>query len=250
MGIGSNWAVEVAEANYLEQKEEWIRDELDDPEADQFTDGWHELEEEYDMKSQQWDDYLEAEYEWHHSQNHSNFFISFSRSIDDIKTILKSNMDMTVKNTIYKMVHVHAVTALETYLGDSLKSAVIGNKEYIANAAKNLDELTKTKFTLEVFLSEDDFVAKKVLGQLCKYLYHDVTRVMMIYKATLEFHCNFDLKELIDITTIRHDLVHRNGKDNDGKPVQLDVNSLTNTIYEIEKFVKYLDENLTEHHGV
>lgn len=248
MGRSSDWAIEVAEENYREQRAEWIRRELQDPEADEYTDGWSELEEQYDQTFENWEDYIQEEYEWHHSQNHSDFYISFSRTIDELKRILASHFDPTLSYTIYKMVYVHSVTAMETYLGDSLKSTVLGGANYIANAAKNLNELTQRKFKLEDIVSESDFVDKVVLEQLCKYLYHDVVRVMMIYKATLEFDCSYDLAKLIKITTIRHDLVHRNGKDNEGNRVELDLDILNRSINEIEAFVKYLDENLKEHH--
>jgi hypothetical protein len=248
MGRSSDWAIEVAEQNYIDQREEWIRRELGDPDADETSEGWRELELQYDQTYEHWEDYLEEEYEWHHSQSHSDFYISFNRSINDLKNILTSHLEPTVSYTVYKMVYVHAVTAMETYLGDSLKSTVLGNQKYIANAAKNLNELTQRKFKLEDFVLEKDFVAKIVLEQLCKYLYHDVARVMTIYKATLEFDYSYDLSELIKITTARHDLVHRNGKDNNGKAVELDLGILNRAIEDIEAFVQYLDQNLKEHH--
>ncbi len=112
MGIGSNWAIEVAEEDYRQRREDWIRRELDNSEADEDTSGWEELEDEY---------------EWHISQNHSAFYIEFLQVIKDVKKILRSKIDPLVSNTIYKMIHVHVVTAMETYLGDALKSAVISN---------------------------------------------------------------------------------------------------------------------------
>ena len=248
MGRSSDWALEIAEENYRGQKEEWIKRELDDSDADENTEGWDALASQYDETYENWESYIEGEYEWHHSQDHSNFYISFIQTINEIKTILKSHIDPQVTHTTYKMLHVHVVTAMETYLGDSLKSTVLRNETYIANAAKNLDELTKRKFKLEDFISESDFVAKIVLQQLCKYLYHDVARVMVFYKATLDFHCAYNLKNIIEITTIRHDLVHRNGKDNDGNRVQINHPMLEASINEVEIFIKYLDENLREHH--
>lgn len=244
MGRSSDWAIEVAEENYMENRAEWIRRELQDPEADEYTEGWSELEEQYDQQYEHWDDYLLEEYEWHHSKSHSDFYISFNQTIGDLKRILSSHIDPTVNYTIYKMVYVHSVTAMETYLGDSLKSTVLKDKAYIANAAKNLHEFAQRKFKLEDFLSDADFVAKTVLEQLCKYLYHDVTRVMSIYKATLNFECVYDLERLLKIAATRHDLVHRNGKDNDGKPVDLNLYILNDAILEIEKFIGYLEENL------
>jgi len=50
MGIGSNWAVEVAEEKYREAKEEWIREMLNDPNADEDTAGWDELSDAYDER--------------------------------------------------------------------------------------------------------------------------------------------------------------------------------------------------------
>ena len=247
MGIGSNWAVEIAEDEYNERKSEWIQKELDDPDADEYTEGWDELSETYDEEANNYSDYLAEEYEWHRNQDHSNFFIEFNNTINEIKIILNSSIDPTVMKTIYKMIHIHTVTAMETYLGDSLKSAVIGNKKYIANAAKNLEEFTKKKFKLSEILSYEGGVEKIVLEQLVKYLYHDVTRVMQIYKATLGFNSTYDLEKLLEITRVRHDLVHRNGKDNEGNRVILDSTYLKNAIDEVELFINYLERSLQEH---
>ena len=247
MGTGSNWAVEVAEEKYNEAKSEWIKNALNDPEADEYTEGWFDLSERYDEEANNYSDYLEAEYEWYSSQDHSNFFIEFNRTIDKIRRILSSTIDQTVMNTIYKMIHIHAVTAMETYLGDSLKSAVIGNKIYIANAARNLDELSKKNFKLSEILSYEGDIEKIVLEQLGKYLYHDVLRVMKIYKATLGFSYTYDLKPLIEITTVRHDLVHRNGKNNEGVRVDLNPVDLKNAIDEVDKFINYLETSLQNH---
>lgn len=250
MSRTTDWIIDSMEENYIEEREEWIRDELNDPDADNYTEGWHELEQEYDETQERLRTYLEEEYEWHHSQDHSNFYTSFALTIDGIKTILKSNIDQLVIHTVHKMAYVHAVTAMETYLGDSLKSTVLANKSYVDNAAKNLIELKNRNFKLEDFLSESDFVDKIVLGQLRKYLYHDVVKIMGIYKATLGFHCSYKLGDLIKITVVRHDLVHRNGKDNDGTQVKLDLDVLNRAISEIETFVKYLDDSLRDHHEV
>lgn len=247
MGTGSNWAVEVAEEKYNEVKSEWIQNALDDPDADEGTEGWFELSERYDEEANNYSDYLEAEYEWHSSQNHSNFFIEFNQTIAETRRILSSTIDQTVMETIYKMIHIHAVTAMETYLGDSLKSAVIGNKKYIANAAKNLEELSRRNFRLSEILSYEGDVEKIILEQLGKYLYHDVSRVMKIYKATLDFNYTYDLKYLIEITTVRHDLVHRNGKNNEGVRVRLNPVDLKKAIDEIDNFINYLETNLQNH---
>jgi hypothetical protein len=246
MGIGSNWAIEVAEEDYRQRREDWIRRELDNSEADEDTSGWEELEEEYDEIYANWDEYKEDEYEWHISQNHSAFYIEFLQVIKDVKKILRSKIDPLVSNTIYKMIHVHVVTAMETYLGDALKSAVISNRIFIENAAKNLEEFTRNKYTLSQILEHKDGIKKIVLDQLNKYLYHDIPKVLNIYNATLGTSLRYNISEIAKNTKIRHDIVHRNGKTIDGKFIDINNTSLVQTISEIEKFVKYLDNELVE----
>ncbi len=48
MGIGSNLMVELQEQRYLEEKTVWIQAQLDNSEADEFSEGWDELSDEYD----------------------------------------------------------------------------------------------------------------------------------------------------------------------------------------------------------
>ncbi len=245
MGRHSDLMIQLQEDAYNDQKAEWIRRELNDPDANESSDGWDELEEQYDFAFTNWEDHLAGEYEWFNSQEYSNFRISFVQTINDIKRVLYSSIEPTVVNTTYKMLYVHSVTAMETYLGDTLKSLVMNKKEFIYNAAKNLYEFKKEKFQLQELILNDNFLEKTVLNQLNKYLYHDVGKVMMIYKSVLGFNGSYDLKNLSKITSNRHDLVHRNGKDNSGKGISLDLSLVQSAIKEIESFIEYIDENLT-----
>lgn len=72
--MSSDWAIEVAQEKYEEERAEWIRCELNDLDADEDTDGWYELESQYDEIYDNWSDHMEEEYEWYHSQGHSNFY--------------------------------------------------------------------------------------------------------------------------------------------------------------------------------
>jgi hypothetical protein len=63
MGIGSTLAVELAEERYHEAKISWIRDKLDNDEADESTPGWLELEEEFEKNTSDEVDEMEARYE-------------------------------------------------------------------------------------------------------------------------------------------------------------------------------------------
>ena len=241
MGIGSNLAIELAEEQYYERKSDWIRRELNDLDADENTPGWDELEQEYDQVISDLNIYAVDEYEWHHSKNHSEFLIHFFSTVDNLKSILRSKIDPLVTETVYKMVHVHIVTAMETYLGDALKSAIISDKYYIESAAINLIDLSKKRFTLSEILKKNDGVNEIVLSHVSKYLYHDVPKVLNIYKAILGIRVDYNIENICIDTKIRHDIVHRNGKTSDGKYISIDNQSLQITISSIVNFIKHID---------
>ncbi len=48
MGIGSKWAVEIAEEEANNKKEQWIRNYINDDEADEYSDEWYKAEEKYE----------------------------------------------------------------------------------------------------------------------------------------------------------------------------------------------------------
>ena len=246
MGIGSNLAIEIAEEQYNERKHDWIRRELNISDADEFTPGWDELEQEYDQAISDLNIYAVDEYEWHESQNHSKFLIYFNDTVDTLKSILQSKIDPLVTETIYKMVHVHIVTAMETYLGDALKSAIISDKYYIENAAINLFDLSKRKFTLSEILEKNDGVSEIVLSHVSKYLYHDVPKVLNIYKAILGVRIEYNIESICIDTKTRHDIVHRNGKTADGKYTSINHESLQNTVSNIVGFVNHIDGLLVD----
>ncbi len=66
----------------------------------------------------------------------------------------------------------------------------------------------------------------------------------MLYRETLGFSLTYDLKQLIQITKNRHDLVHRNGKGNDGQRVQIDFATVDSAIAEVCNFVEAVEKGL------
>lgn len=244
MGRSSDWALEVAEHQYEEQRADWIRRELNDIDADDDHPRWEELADLFDLEASNWEEFLEDEYQWHKDQEHSDFYVEFVRSTDSVRTVLASHLDPAVTEMVLKMAYVQAVTAMETYLSDTLKTLVLGNARYLANTAEKLKEVAQRKFSLADFLQDNTLAEKVVFEQLCKYLYHDVPKVMILYREALGFPNSYDLEKLIQITKNRHDLVHRNGKGNDGARVQIDFVSVDAAISEICSFVKSVETGL------
>ncbi len=244
MGRAKEWMMEQQEAQYEEARAEWIRRELNDEDADENTEGWQDLSDHYDKMISDYNDAIYDEYSWYHDQEYSNAYISFQQSVKDIESILKSSLSPLLINTHYKMAYGYLVTALEVYLGDALKSLVLKNDKYVFNAAKNLKEVKDRSLKPADVLLDKNLVEKIITEQLSEYLYHNIPKVLRIYRNCLGFDCKYDVSEVCAVTATRHDLVHRNGKKKDGTDVGLDLNKLRSAISAVEGFVNYLDKEL------
>lgn len=241
MSLSSDDMMDLREQQEIERREDWVRRELDNQDADESTPGWSELEEIYNSSHEGYSDYLQDEYEWHNSQDHSVFFVQFKQTLDDVRRILASRIDPLVVDTVYKMIHVHVVTAMETYLGDALKSAVLSKKELVNKAAVNLDELSKNKYSLADILKHEDGIKKIVSDQLSDYLYHNIPKVLNIYRSALDKDFTYNITNICKDTKIRHDIAHRNGGTISGGYVFVNNASLIDTISEIDAFITYIE---------
>lgn len=140
-----------------------------------------------------------------------------------------------VKGKIYKLLYANAITNLETYLGDTLKKYVLTNEKYLRKYAEKYPPFAKEK------LFDDMHVLReKVTDSLNGLLYHNLWKQKGIYKAVLDVDFGI-IEDLSKAINIRHDIVHRNGKDKNGrehvitKADVLDVaNKVNNLIYRID----------------
>jgi hypothetical protein len=117
------------------------------------------------------------------------------------------------------MIFSHQVTALESYLGDTLMKAVLADKAAMLRIATEDIELAKERFSLAQIASATDLLDATVREYLRSILYHNLGRVDFLYRTALEtpiLGLAHDKAELFKAVTFRHDCVHRNGFDKDG----------------------------------
>lgn len=228
---------------YIEQMEadeamyEWISERVDygvvegDPE-------WEEEKERYLSGAAFEMDLDIVDYDWLTAEN-----IAFSQ-FDMQMNILKDELPENPSLPLMKMTYSYMVTLMETCLSDMIKSLVLGDENYLKNAIVNISELKKRQLSLAEVFRTEDVVKKVVIQTLSDYLYHDVKKIVAIYNAVLgektPDNVRSEMPHVIAITQLRHDIVHRNGHDKEGKPVLLDKKTLTEAMDHIHSFVKHI----------
>lgn len=125
---------------------------------------------------------------------------------------------------------------LEAYLADTLTNQVLKNADVLLKVVKEVKGLAEEKVTLTQVAADPELVAKMVANYLRDLLYHNLKKIMEIWKVTLG-HSIFPDKDLTSrmfkAAEIRHDCVHRNGKTKEG--AKHDINSA---------FVKQVDGDI------
>ena len=74
-------------------------------------------------------------------------------------------------------------------------------------------------------------------------LYHNLPKISGIYKNTLDIQFP-SIKEVMKLINIRHDLIHRNGKNKDGDVIEISKEKLIDTISTIKKFISDIEDQI------
>lgn len=140
-------------------------------------------------------------------------------ALTDIEEVIKTPDAIFYVKSLSRMAFIQQFAALEAYLADTLTKQVLDNPTTLARAIAGVKDLKEIKLTLAEIAANADIVKTTAASVLRGMLYHNFMKVDAIWNIALGFSIfpNDDLKSrLLRKEPIRHDCVHRNGKDKDG----------------------------------
>jgi hypothetical protein len=237
MGRMSDLMIDMAN----ERANDWINERLEDKNADEDSEEYRYWAEQYYSLQEHLHGLAELEFElkWLKENGSSEIHKNFIEELHELKEIIGTRNSVNKPYLVIRMAYSYAVTLLETFLSDSIKSLVTSDDKFFKNALK-VDELSRAKYSLE-FLALNDVNAKGLaVKELSSILYHNIPKVIRTYEAVIGERINIDMSQVDVITKIRHDVVHRNGKTKDGTLVHIDEETIIAAIESIEIFAKEL----------
>ncbi|MBP7876098.1 hypothetical protein KA012_03850 [Candidatus Woesebacteria bacterium] len=149
-------------------------------------------------------------------------YSNFLESMYDLEILIKVKMpDVKLDSTMAKISFASVITSMETYLSDTFINKVTGDELLLRRCVETDPEFKSRKFQLSDIFLRADSLADEVRGYLVDLLFHNLAKVKMMYLSVLYVEFPDDLSELYKAIEIRHDIVHRGGKDKQGliKPV-------------------------------
>ncbi|MEB3883743.1 hypothetical protein [Lyngbya sp. CCY1209] len=178
--------------------------------------------------------------------SNTDYYSTFKDGIKSLKILLKLSVpDTKAKKTLRKQIYVGIIACLETYLADAFINTVLSNEVYLKSFFISFKDFKDRKVGMNELPDFADKVPEIAKKAMLEVIYHNLPKVSKMYEATLKIKFpNFS--EIQKAILIRHDLVHRNGKNKEGDEIILDDRMVDDLIFKVEVFISELDRQLKE----
>lgn len=168
-------------------------------------------------------------------------YANYISSVNEIRDLL-SVKHISEERTLLKFFYSNLISLFETYLFDLIINAVNSDPETLRRMIEKYKLFDREKIEISDIFIKMDGLKEAVIQKLQSLIYHNLRVIIPLYKYSLLIDFTDLVKNLPEIIEIRHDIVHRNGKDLSGNEHNitiervLEVVSLTN---EIVDFINY-----------
>lgn len=173
----------------------------------------------------------------------NEYYENFCKGIYNVKNILEIQVEVSVQEHIYRLMYANLITVMETYLCDAFINTVISDQSYLRRLVETTQEFKDRKISLSDIFKEAEKIEENVKKYLIELVWHRLDKINHLYSNTLGIKFPSDLKNLFKAINKRHDIVHRNGKNNEGKEISISKEDVISLLHEVKTFVDEL-ENL------
>ncbi|NQE36627.1 hypothetical protein [Microcoleus asticus] len=178
--------------------------------------------------------------------SNTDFHRTFLDEIASLRVLNKLRVpDAKANKTLRRHLYVGVIACLETYLSDAFINTVLSNENYLRSFFTSFKDFREQKVGMNELLdsaSKAEEIAKEAMSGV---IYHNLPKVSKMYEATLNIEFP-KFSEIQKAVSIRHDLVHRNGKTKDGVESSIDSIMVDNVISQVESFISEIDQKLKE----
>ncbi|MCF6244929.1 MAG: winged helix-turn-helix domain-containing protein [Sulfurovum sp.] len=172
----------------------------------------------------------------------TEYFSEFNRSIENIKELAEITItNNSLQPHYFNMLYSSVITSLETYLSDALKFNLANNEEFLIKFVETFQDFKNVKCDFNDIFNLCNSIESIVEEGLRSFLYHNLPKIQGIYKATFDIKF-LSISELMQSISIRHDLVHRNGKDKNGTLHNITKDNVLELCNKTLSFVQNIEE--------
>ena len=172
-------------------------------------------------------------------------FKYFKNSFEDFISLLNTtNVEEPLQQTFLGLLHINMITIVETYLSDMYFVLISKDTKNLKRFVESYKDFKQEKFLISDVYKEFEGIEDKVKKKLSNISWHNLANAKVLYGFfDIEFP---DISFLSKAVAIRHDLVHRNGKNNNGQEIFISKDHLADLLGHVVKFVTKIELQILE----
>ena len=188
-----------------------------------------------------WTDSFEDLIEYH--QDHTTFYEVFATAIADTRSLIALAPE---SKTLARLLYANVITAMETYLSDTLKKQVL-TREPIRRRFVQTNDAFKEKMVVQDIFRKLESLNDEIVQAIDLMSFHNLDRTTGLYKSVLDTQFpTASMEDLKKAVEARHDIVHRNGKTTQGKAVEMSMQDVERLLELVDATVQHIDKQIKD----
>lgn len=166
---------------------------------------------------------------------------------DEIERVIDGMniLDVDSKSFLFRLLYANVISRMEAYLCDTLVNEVLKDAASQRKFTESYIDFEKQNLSLTDIYAWMDKLPAFIRKSLKELIYHNLPKIKPIYKAVLGVDLG-DISYLMKAIQVRHDIVHRNGKDKDGNMCTVDKDSVKELSNKVSEFIENIDGQLRD----
>lgn len=180
------------------------------------------------------------DYEFYFASS-TTHYQSFDLAMTNVDLLLGVEVESHLLQPFLRVMYANAITALETYLFDFFYAAIKADKNLFRKFVETHSDFAKRIPLADVF-KEHDKIEHTVQESLIGIAWHNLPRVKNLYKDVLQIAFDEErMRDLLPSIAIRHDIVHRNGKNRNDVEMTLIPEQMIPLLNLVRDFVDHIE---------
>ncbi|WP_330543768.1 HEPN/Toprim-associated domain-containing protein [Aeromonas hydrophila] len=190
------------------------------------------------LPSNVWSDFINER--GHMQASETKFYNDFLDSLEELSTLNQENKNPLIQ----RMSYLNVITSMEAYLSDTMKRHVLNRHAIKRRFVEEYDIFNKNMKEKDIF-GFIDGLDKKLVEAIDEISFHSMDKVVGLFMNVLLCYFPEDkISELKSCIQLRHDIVHRNGKNTDGYVHIVTQDDVEKAIRLVHRVVEHIDKQI------
>lgn len=180
------------------------------------------------------------------AHTNENSLKTFQKHLSSVKELIRQVKPTSSQmiQAFYRMIYASVITALETYLGDTFYRHVITTPLRTEKLLTTAPEFLEKKYSMTEVIDWQKNLPTRLGEFLHGIAWHNLGKVRPMYKTVLDVEFPVEFGEMCRAVSIRHDIVHRNGRTKEHRVHRFSDQDLLDLVLLADRFVNQIETQL------